>query len=433
MASSANPSHSAAAALFSAARTNALPLAIPFVIGVAPVVTMALSWVPAHQDPTLFQLIAKGFALPVIAMELLVILAAVGHRGQSSIRISAAYRLAAAAFLVLMFGNALLAAANPAMSLVRTSLWIVHFAFACAVWRLRETPLLAPHRATTGVLAGFLLFSGLLVLFVATLPNLEEFNWLHGLPGLDNIRRGAYFAAPVAALCIGLFLPESSKYTGFVAATHVAAIAFIFWSGARGAALALLVTYILGAALLPSLRQARSLITTLMSTAAGVLLAWFCHIQTGYVGFWRVLLPAWSGGIDRPVEDISSGRTELWLSTWETIKQRPFLGHGEGQTAYAVPVGIEIDAFHPHNLILQVLLAWGVAGALLLLFLAAPLARNALACARQDENRVAPFLAMLALLIYSGVDGTLFHVHAVSLFALCAGLACRDPGAERKW
>ena len=78
---------------------------------------------------------------------------------------------------------------------------------------------------------------------------------------------------------------------------------------------------------------------------------------------------------------------------------------------------------HPHNVVLQVLLAWGIVGAACILVLAAAFAIFALRRVRALQGwLVPPFLAMTALAIFSAFDGTLYHALPLSLFAACAGL-----------
>jgi O-antigen ligase len=406
--------------------------ALSGLIGTAPVLTMLLSWVSPGAQISGWQVIVKAFALPVIAVELGVIAVAVAGVGKWAPSGVPRLTLAAAwAFLLLALSTAVFASASPGMAFARTSLWIVHCAFAWSVFRLCEKSALDAGRIVSACLAGFLASCILLILFVSDIGDSSAFGWINELPGFDNIRRGAYFAAPIAGLCIGRFPSATGKGLAFAATVYTLAIAFIFWSGSRGAIPAIGVAFALSLALLPRLRSKKATLTLLAATAAGIFLAWLYSLRTGFAGFWRMFTTSVQDP-SLPNSDLTSGRTDLWSSTWQTILQRPLFGYGEGQTAYVVPVGQEMVVFHPHNLLLQVLLAWGLTGTLLLIYLALPIARRALNNARQGRSEcIPPFVAMLVLLLYSAVDGTLFHVHAVSIFAACAGMiGFSDPASS---
>lgn len=391
-------------------------------VGLAPVATMLVSSLDPADPIQPWERVVKAFALPVAAVEILVILIAFFGSGRwAPTGLGRSRTSAALALLALMIATAAFAAVSPGTAFVRTGLLLIHVAFAWSVFRLGRQGALEAGSMTDGLLAGFLLSGALLILFIGRIEDPSTFAWAHDLPGLDNIRRGAYFAAPIAGLCIGRFAVGRGEALALPVLALTLAIAFIAWSGARGGAAAIAAAVLAGTLLVPALRSLKVMLLTLGASTAGILLAWLYSLQTCYKGFWR-MLPGSGSAATGEAYDATSGRTELWAGTWQAILERPLFGHGEGQTAFAVPIGQQTAAFHPHNLVLQILLAWGLVGALLLLYLAIPFARTALATARRQGECIAPFMAMLVLLLYSAVDGTLFHVHATGIFAACAGL-----------
>ena len=150
-----------------------------------------------------------------------------------------------------------------------------------------------------------------------------------------------------------------------------------------------------------------------------------------FMGIRRMVLTNFSANPAEPSSGMTSGRAELWRGTLEAIGRHPWFGHGEGQLWHVVPAAKTFEVAHPHNIVLQILFAWGVVGALCVAVLAIPFAlrvtRNAQA---RGGEWLPPLMAMLVLVPYALVDGTLFHVHAASLFAACAGLAA--VGAANK-
>ncbi len=123
-------------------------------------------------------------------------------------------------------------------------------------------------------MAGFIFFCALLVLFIEQVGDPRTFNWLNDLPGLDNIRRAAYFAAPVAGLAMAGLSAPPGKGRGFAAIAYALAIALIFWSGARGAVAAIGAAWLISILIFPSLRTPKHIVSIAAATAAGVLLGW---------------------------------------------------------------------------------------------------------------------------------------------------------------
>jgi hypothetical protein len=82
--------------------------------------------------------------------------------------------------------------------------------------------------------------------------------------------------------------------------------------------------------------------------------------------------------------------------------------HGLGQT---------------HDVFLQVLLAWGVVGLACVAVLGVwYLARSIAVVRGGGPDTIAPLMAVLALASLSVIDGSLYHVLPVSIFAACAGM-----------
>jgi hypothetical protein len=87
----------------------------------------------------------------------------------------------------------------------------------------------------------------------------------------------------------------------------------------------------------------------------------------------------------------------------------------------------------PHNLILQILLDWGLAGFACIIVIAFYYVRRAWPELRsRGEELAAPFMGAVSLLLLSMLDAALFHVLPVAIFAACAGMmAARTRSDER--
>jgi O-antigen ligase len=85
---------------------------------------------------------------------------------------------------------------------------------------------------------------------------------------------------------------------------------------------------------------------------------------------------------------------------------------------------------HPHNVVLQALLAWGLVGTSCIALLLGWMAWRIVPKVRiAGGDRVPAFVAMAVLAAYSLFDGTLYHILPLSLFAACAGIVARPLAA----
>ena len=375
--------------------------AIAWTFGLAPVLLFVLTW---SSDLSLFQRLARSYALPVLAVELAIIFIAVGEG--LTLRNPQWLPLALlGAFGVVAWGTAIVAP-YPAVALPRTGTWTIHLFFALALVSLARRQMLDFHQLRIAIQTGFLLTFALLVIFVATTEQTAE-ERVSALPAVGNIRWFGYYAAAVTGLAAPGFL------RGNRLAVLVATIAFTlaFWTGTRGAIAAAIAGFSVSAILFDEFRSPQIWGRFLLCGLAGSLLCWALAALVPIEG-------QGLGSIDR-VDD--AGRVEFWLATIDSIRARPLLGWGDGQTVrFSVPLwGVAYP--QPHNIVLQVLHAWGAVGGVLCLGLASwatPLFLKA------RSINAAPFqLSALMIAAYSFIDGSLYHVHSVALFALCVAAA----------
>lgn len=386
---------------------------VPLLIGFAPVATMLVSWTPEGQAATLSTMLIKAFAIPFLLAEIGVILIAVLHpkarQVQSNLGVTTLGCLIA--FLALAFFNAFLVAANPLMAFLRTGTYLVHLLLGMAMFRLIRSAIVRTDDCLMGLFGGFAVAGLLLMFFIHGVENPVSFNWVNDLPGYDNIRRVGYYAGPVVMMCLarmavsGHWLPRAAcLIASFIGLT------LILWSGTRGALYALAFTYLLLSALAPSLRKAQNWASGVSVVLLSSLAAWVMAAPSASLGAGRLAM----------TENFSSGRVVLWQETLLHILKRPFLGYGESQISYLSSNPGLSGLFHPHNLLLQAVLAWGLAGTAILAWLSWPVVKKLLQAPQQAVS-LSYLAGALLLLVYSAIDGTLFHVTSAGLFAFCVG------------
>ena len=298
-------------------------------------------------------------------------------------------------------------AASPSASRMHTALWAIHLLFG---WAICQLSFIDAEEAAHGFVAGFAAFAILLAAYAGQLFSLASYDWEWGLPGFHNLRRFGFYAAPAAAVCFGLVALTARRWWAW-GGVSAAAFAMTFWTGSRGAVWALIVGLSVTAAIFPAARSLRATGVTIVAALIGLAIAATVPpIPTQSIGRF--------GTLD------GNGRVEIWSAAVEAIWARPWFGHGEGQAYLALdwPPWMSIMP-HPHNVVLQVLLAWGLVGAALLAPLALMLGRLVIRQGQRDPRLLPLLAAAIVLAAYSMIDGTLYGIHSTSIFAMGIGLA----------
>jgi len=372
---------------------------LAWTFGLAPALLFVLTWT-AEFSP--LQQAARAFALPVVVAQLVIIVVSF----REGFRLGRPKLLPLA--LVLALGTlAWVTAARASLlpsSLIRTGIWTIQLGFALAVVNLWHHRMLDLAKWRTAILTGFLLVFVLLVAFMATTDRAGAI-LVFQLPAFGHSRWFGYYAAGAIGLCAAGFL-RGDKFALFVAAI---AFTMAVWTGTRGTAAAAVAGFAVCAILFRDFRAPRAALLFLSTGLAGLALS---------AGL-NALVPFIEHRSSNIARAGSSGRIELWSDTIDAIGRHPWLGWGEGQFRF---IFRDVWSFgQPHNIVLQVLLAWGAIGALLCLALAVWTAPRFL---KPRSVEVAPFqCAALTLAAYSLFDGALFYAQSLSLFVFCCAAA----------
>jgi O-antigen ligase len=376
---------------------------ISWMFGFAPVVHILLT-LGVHRSPA--TLAIKAEALAVIAVEASVI--GIAFVEGARVRLPRLVVGLLLAFAVLAWWTAATAASR-SVSLTHTALWTVHLLFG---WAICQLSFINPEDAAHGFLAGFAAFAILLAAYVGQFVPLTDVQWLADLPGFGNLRRFGFYAAPAVAMCFGLLALSPRRWWlwGGVSAT---AFAITFWTGSRGVVWAVLGGLSVVAAVFPAARRLRAAAVTAGAALVGLVVA-------------AALPPIPSQAIGRFGSLDGNGRVEIWAAAVKAIWARPWFGYGEAQAFHALDwpswIGSNVR-FQPHNVVLQVLLAWGFVGAVLLGVLGFMLGRVVIRHGQSDPRMLPVLAAATVLAAFSLIDGTLYNIHPTSVFAMGIGLA----------
>jgi len=416
-------------------------LLIPALIGFGPTLILLLTWDP--QGVTTFGSRAiREYAMPIIAIEGLVIGLAALEGLFAWLWRSRPPRLVLlclAGWAAVAWGTAVLVAPFERFSLFMTGLWMVHGLFGLAVAFLAMRAKFDARHLFTAMLVGFCAYALGFAVFAFQVDDPARFRWLFDMPGLGHLRRSGIYATAILGLCVGGFAIWRTRLALAILAC-AAGFFLVVWSGSRGPIPALLAATAIGLMLFPAMRKPRVLLLLGLAAAAGIALALLFPIPTGAPaggaggagGAGAAELADRLGGSRLVADQSTSGRADFWRAIVERIEERPWFGHGEGQTAFVLQRQWVANA---HNLVLQLLFAWGIVGTLFVAVPAAWVAKFVVVEARRRQGLIVPFFCgATALLAQSMVDGTIYDVASTCLFAACvgtaAGLALRGRAAK---
>jgi O-antigen ligase len=389
-------------------------LLVPYLIGLVPSLILLLTWDSEGVNSPVGRGL-REYAPPILAVEGIVTGLAFVAGLLAAIRRSSPFLIGIVViWLAVAWATAMFAAPRPELSAFLTGAWTLHLLFGVAVAHLTRIGELDGDMLGPALLVGFLSYAALLSAFVLRIPDPGDFEWVRALPGLGNIRRVGAYTTVIIGLCIGMLAAQDRARLWPVAGAS-AAFAVAFWSGSRGTFLAVGVGSVACCLMFPKMRRADIFLTLLFAAALGFAMAWLFPVSIESAGAGRLL-----------ADQSLSGREDIWPKVIHEIMQQPWFGHGEGQTAMILPRDPGRAAFHAHahNLVLQLLFAWGVVGTICVALFAWAVARPIVRQAREGDVRLLPMMGGAAcLLVHSMVDGALYDVAPVALFAALVGAA----------
>jgi O-antigen ligase len=244
--------------------------------------------------------------------------------------------------------------ANAAFMLGR---YAIHgFFFIALVHLIRVSADFEIRRWLTIISVGAVLYVALLIFFCLIIPNPAEFAWQRRLPSATNIRQIANVVGILAVAPLALLLGNRDRSLWLPALAFIFVFAFTTWTGSRATILGLAVGIAAGFILVKNFTNIRNVVATGVSAVAAIFVSLPMPIPDPSFGLYRLVV----SNVEK--DDVSSGRTELWVNTWQEIVRSPWIGHGAGRFRSDMGAIYGTQFNHPHNFILQYLYDWGFIG-----------------------------------------------------------------------
>ena len=399
---------------------------LPWVlIALTPAIFAVATWNTSN-DIVLAQAWMRLFGVPAAVIEVFVICYAILVGAQpldpiGSVRPWA--KLLLATLIAIAMSTALFVAPQTFQSVSWTFQSIIHLLFGLSVAGLARQSI-SPERGFIwcAIVVGLCGYALILVVFINSVPDPGRFDWEHFRLAVTNVRQVGFYSAIGAAAALGLAATRKGVSALMLAAAASTLLGLSFWTGTRGSLIAIVIAFVVGSFLLPQLRNVRSWAFLVGAMLTGAILSLLQPAPYFLFGLSRMFASAAAHSADA----VSSGRLVIWRGTLDAIMQRPLFGYGEGQFPFVVPVAQAFN--HPHNIILQLLVQWGLAGTLIFAALASLVAvqlKRALATPSPDQ--VPPFLVLVSLLTMSLYEGTFFHTYPLMMIAFSVAMLGQEP------
>ncbi|MEM9270734.1 MAG: O-antigen ligase family protein [Pseudomonadota bacterium] len=264
---------------------------------------------------------------------------------------------------------------------------------------------------------------------LAMLPGLfatEGLDWLNSPPGVYQVRLWGMILTAAFAIAVVFTAQPGALRKIWPPVLLVLLSTALCYTGTRGALPALVAGFVVTALVMTRARGSLA-VTLVLGLAIGAVLSLALPVPHPAYG----LISSYSETVtSQDVNQLSASRVALWTQTLEIWSKHPVFGIGYGQYRYFNHGQFE-GFSHPHNSVLEFVLVFGLVGGLAflgILFWLWLRAAQALR-AHPDPVRVAAFFALNALLAFSLLDGTLYQLDTLQIYAvLWACLLARPTG-----
>ena len=313
-------------------------------------------------------------------------------------------------------------------AIVRQAEWFSHILFSFSLYILLSKIRYFNFFLFALVISGFLLFLSSLCLIWFNMPNPLLVNWVVSVPGFRNIRHFGYYNVVAIIFAAGLLLSYRSLLKIFGIIVMIIGWIFIFWSGSRSAFVSLIVSACVVKIFL--YKKSYSFFKWfIIALFLGLILqqAIFPDLN-GSLGVKRWIDKFDGGIINTDINNISSGRMRIWKTTFIHIFEKPLLGFGPDGFIYLQPNPAP-ELVHPHNLLLQLAIEWGVIGLVLFIIIGIYLIVISLKKINKESSdnmnfaRITGLWLLLDYVVFGLIDGTFYHPFSLLFLAIASAMA----------
>lgn len=377
----------------------------------------------------------RYFALPVLAAEILFLAVAfqAGHSpARAFARLSVAHKSAWAVWFLSALAAGIWVAPVPSYALLHLMITVAHALVALAIWdTLKNTTGKSDNDLVLAMICGIALFAVATWAVLFAFRDDPDFDWLRVGFGVSHVRHLSYFGVLAAGAGFGFAAYRQQGVVWFVAMTGIAVgSALSLWSGSRAGVIATLVSAVVALALAERGQRIRAFIRMATGFLAGVLLSLIWIPPHSMWGIPRILGVVQKGGAT--IGEVASNRDLLWLEAIRLFRDQPLIGYGEGQFRFLNRAGW--PANHPHDVVLQFLVQWGLVGTLAMIVVAWHAIPHSIRRWQKPLPRSLPALCALVAVGAEGiVDGPLFYAYpTLAVGILLVVLGNSDAGPRPK-
>jgi len=242
----------------------------------------------------------------------------------------------------------------------------IHVIFFISVWHYFKHTQVKTQYLFYSIIISTLILAGYFIYYIHHNTWLSASYWFENPPMNAHVRHTGYQVMATLAFFLAFILPQKNKPLHYIIQFSILSIlfTFLFWLGGRGTVVSLLATFIFLFIVLiyKKVNYRKFILLILASSIIGLFLS---DLLSFYP--WNGLLGSLQRSLEaESINQLSTNRIALWESTISSLKGNLLFGLGP-QSYYLMPN--RIFGVHPHNVILQFLIEWGVVGTLLFLSL----------------------------------------------------------------
>lgn len=335
-------------------------------------------------------------------------------------------QVALTVFLTTFWISSVTVSRLPSCSIMLCLAWTIHLLFAAGLFHLmRDVPQVALARFWPGFVVGLVSLTLMIVIHFTFLPawlvgHERSVDWKVAIPGFINVRLFGSWTGAVFAALLGLawLSPGRGPAAHRLYAAAAFAFALTFWTTTRAALLADLCVlpiawFVAGA---PRARAFWSILPLYLLAGALLTLPFQPYHDPSYTFF--------EANNFTSVDGFATGRLSYWSALLRLALDHPLLGSGMMASWWLLPPFY----IHPHNVVVEFLLNWGIVGGAA----AGSLLAGAAWHAHQAAARASALLPVVLMVDVSAIEGLfdgMFHF-AQFVMLILGGLAICLAGAR---